>query len=395
MPHDEKLPVPLSVIVSQAVDERIELLKQPLQPRNNSTSIVPQLTIIGGGALAGDVNHLLGPFCDSVNFIESLSHMAPDDLPVGGAVLCLSDLEEPVFKWMDADKLRGFQTIFKQSSSVLWVTHGTRNGDPYSRMVIGLGRTIVLETLHLRLQFLDLDAEAPPDSTAIAESMIRFHLAENWKDDSTPLLHSIEPELYLDKDRRAFIPRLNNRQNDRYNSGRREIIKHIAFRQQPVELVPPKSQDAAWHLVEGNTMPEMKAVIDINVLYSVTQEVEVSRETFLYPVLGTRRDTSETVLALSPKQDSMFGSLRPSLSRLRIQQRIFSCSIQNSLPVPSSETSRLEQSSSYCDLPACSATQWIVLPQTREPESFILLMNLAQNGTIFTANPRKRKFRTG
>lgn len=307
MPHDEKLPVPLSVIVSQAVDERIELLRQPLQPRNNSTSIVPQLTIIGGGALARDVNHLLGPFCGSVNFIESLSHMAPDDLPVGGAVLCLSDLEEPVFKLMDADKLCGFQTIFKQSSSVLWVTQGIRNGDPYSRMVIGFGRTIVLEMLHLRLQFLDLDAEAPPDPTAIAESTIRFHLAENWKDDSTPLLHSIEPELYLDKDRRAFIPRfkLNKRQNDRYNSGRREIIKHIAFRQQPVELVPPKSQNAAWHLVEANTMPGLKAAIDIDVLYSITQAVEVSRGTFLYPVLGTRRDTTETVLALSPKQASM------------------------------------------------------------------------------------------
>ncbi len=310
MPHDEKLPVPLSVIVSQAVDERVELLKQPLQPRESSITVVPQLTIIGGRALARDVDHLLGSFCGSVNFIESLNHMRPDDLPVGGAVLCLSDIEEPVFKSMDAEKFRGFQTIFKQSSSVLWVTQGVRDGDPWSRMVIGFGRTIILEMLHLRLQFLDLDTEAPPDPTAIAESLIRFLLAENWENDSTknaPLFHSVEPELYLDKDRRGFIPRfkLNKRQNDRYNSGRREILKHVAYQQQPVTLVPPESPDAPWYLIEGKEMPELKAAIDIDVLYSVSRAVEVSRGDFMYPVLGTRRDTAETVLALSPQQASM------------------------------------------------------------------------------------------
>nr|A0A4P8WAE5.1 RecName: Full=Polyketide synthase-nonribosomal peptide synthetase pyiS; Short=PKS-NRPS pyiS; AltName: Full=Pyrichalasin H biosynthesis cluster protein A; AltName: Full=Pyrichalasin H synthase [Pyricularia grisea]QCS37521.1 PyiS [Pyricularia grisea] len=310
MPHDEILPVPLSVIVSQAVDERTELLKQPLQRLDPSTTLVPQLTIIGSGALAEEVHRLLRPFCGRVNVIESLGHMGADQLPVGGAVICLADIQEPVFKSMDADKLRGFQTIFKQSGSALWVTQGTLNGNPYSRMVIGFGRTIVLEMLHLRLQFLDLDHEAPADPTAIVETFIRLHLAENWKNDGvkiTPLLHSVEPEMHIDKEGRGFIPRfkLNKKQNDRYNSGRRKIVKEVPLRQQPVELVPPKSEDASWLLAEGKNMPELKGAIDIDVFYTVTRAVEVSGGTFLYAVLGARRDTKEVVLALSPTQASI------------------------------------------------------------------------------------------
>ncbi len=309
MPHDEKLPVPLSVIVSQATDDRVELLKQPLQQQETTAIVLPQLTIIGGAALATTVHQLLGSYCGSVKFIESLNDLRPDDLPVGGTVLCLSDISEPVFKSMDPDKLRGFQTVFKQSASVLWVTQGVRFGDPYSRMVVGFGRTIVLEMLHLRLQFLDLDTGAPPSPTAIAESLLRLQMAGNWENDdaeSSPLLHSVEPELYLDKDGRFYIPRfkLNKRQNDRYNSGRRNITKQISLQEKTVELVQHETQDASWRLVEGTDTPEPQAAVEIDVLYSVSRTVEVSRGTFLFPVLGLNRDTTETVLALSPKQAS-------------------------------------------------------------------------------------------
>ncbi|KAI0185009.1 putative hybrid NRPS/PKS enzyme [Xylaria flabelliformis] len=309
MPHHEKLPVPLSVIVSQATDDRVEFLKQPLQQQESAAIVVPQLTIIGGAALATNVRQILGSSCGDVKFIESLGNLKPDDLPVGGTVLCLSDIEEPVFKSMNADKLRGFQSVFKQSTNVLWVTQGVRFGDPFSRMVVGFGRTIVLEMLHLRLQFLDLDTGAPPDPTAIAESLLRFQVAGNWENDdaeSLPLLHSVEPELYLDNDNRFYIPRfkLNKRPNDRYNSGRRNITKQVSLREKTVELVQRETQDTPWYLVESGGMPELEAAVEIDVLYSVSRTVEVSRGIFLFPILGINRDTAETVLALSPKQAS-------------------------------------------------------------------------------------------
>ncbi|KAI1304521.1 PKS-NRPS hybrid [Xylaria venustula] len=309
MPHDETLPVPLSVIVSQATDDRVELLKQPLQQQQTTATVIPQLTIIGGDALATDVRRIVNSYCGNVKYIESLNEIGSDDLPVGGTVLCLKDIEEPVFKSMDADKLRGFQTIFKQSTNVLWVTQGVRFGDPYSRMVVGFGRTIVLEMLHLRLQFLDLDTDAAADPTAIAEALLRFQLAANWDNDgeeSLPLLHSVEPELYREKGGRYYIPRfkLNKKPNDRYNSGRRDITKQISLHENTVELVQPETQGASWHLVEGKKATQLETAVEIDVLYSVTRTVEVSRGTFLFPVLGINRATGEPVLALSSKHAS-------------------------------------------------------------------------------------------
>ncbi|KAH0601132.1 hypothetical protein MHUMG1_00003 [Metarhizium humberi] len=308
MPHDENLPVPLSVIVTQATDDRVQLLKQPLQPQETPSKIVPQLTIIGGAALATDLREILGPCCGSIKLMKSLDVLTPGDLPVGGTVLCLTDIEEPVFKSMDQDKLRGFQEVYKQSTNVLWVTRGVRSGDAFSRIVVGFGRTIVLEMPHLRLQFLDLDTAVSPDPTAIAESLLRFQMAGSWENNGviSTLTHSVEPELYLDKGGRFYIPRfkLSKSRNNRYNSGRRDITKQIDIRHQIVELVPPETQDAAWYLLEGKEAPELKAAVEIDVLYSVSLAVEASGGSFLFPVLGIRRDTAEVVLALSPKQAS-------------------------------------------------------------------------------------------
>ncbi|KAK5635444.1 hypothetical protein RRF57_011156 [Xylaria bambusicola] len=305
MPHHDELPVPLSVVVAQATDDRVELLKQPLKPQASTATVVAQLTIIGGAALAKSVSHIVQPYCGNIKLIQSLEDIGPEALPVGGTVLCLSDVDEPVFKSMTPDKLRGFQTIFKQSTNVLWITQGVRFGDPYSRMVVGFGRTIVLEMLHLRLQFLDLDTEVPADPTAIAEGLLRFQLAATWENEGqeTPLLNSIEPEMYRSKEGLFYIPRfkLNKRPNDRYNSGRRDISKQISLKEKTAELI---LQDASWQLVEGTEAPVPTGAVEIDVLYSVRRSVEVSRGTFLFPVLGLTRDTAETVVALSSKHAS-------------------------------------------------------------------------------------------
>ncbi|KAI1367101.1 PKS-NRPS hybrid [Xylaria arbuscula] len=304
MPHHDNLPVPLSVVVAQATDDRVELLKQPLQPQASTTTVVPQLTIIGGSALAKSVSQIVQPYCGNIKLIQELNEIGPDALPVGGTVLCLSDIDDPVFKSMTPEKLRGFQTIFKQSTNVLWITQGVRFGDPYSRMVVGFGRTIVLEMLHLRLQFLDLDTETPADPTAIAEGLLRFQLGATWENEGqeVPLLNSIEPEMYRDKEGRFYVPRfkLNKRPNDRYNSGRRDITKQISLKEKSAELI----HRDAWQLIEGTNGPVPTGSVEIDVLYSVRRSVEVSRGTFLYPVLGLNRDTAETVVALSPKHAS-------------------------------------------------------------------------------------------
>ncbi|KAI1170868.1 putative hybrid NRPS/PKS enzyme [Nemania sp. FL0916] len=310
MPHDEKLPVPLSIIVSQAVDERIEFLKQPLVPSQWKT-VIPRLSVIEGGPksskLGKDVMRLLSPVCGNVRFIASPADIRPDDLPVGGTVLCLSDVDEPFFKSVNADKLSGLQEIFKQSENVLWVTKGSRFGDPYSRMIVGLGRTIVLEMLHLRLQFLDMPENENPDATAIAESLLRLQMLGQWTNDGEGdmLLHSIEPELYLENGR-YFVPRfkLNKSQNNRYNSGRRPITEDVELSNAAIEIV---HREQSYQLLECALAPATQTgdTVDIDVTHSVSQAIKVQQNCFLYAVLGINKATSERVLALSATQASI------------------------------------------------------------------------------------------
>ncbi|KAI1505453.1 putative hybrid NRPS/PKS enzyme [Biscogniauxia marginata] len=310
MPHHDKLPVPLSIIVSQAVDDKVAFLKRPLQP-SQWTTVIQRLTIVSGGQksarIAVDIENLLKSRCGTIKTIDSLHNIGTDDLPVGGTVLCLSDIDEPVFKSMDTQKLQGFQEIFKQSQNVLWITQGSRSGDPFARMVVGFGRTLVLEMLHLRLQFLDIPTTEHPDLVAISEVLLQLEMAGSWDVDGSeePLLHSIEPELYLENGR-MFVPRikLNKNQNNRYNSGRRLITEEVDLQEAVVEVV---QHGSSVSLVESETPPpvaEPSKAVEIDVIHSVSRAIEVQPGVFLFPVFGVDRQTGEKVLGLSPVQAS-------------------------------------------------------------------------------------------
>ncbi|KAI5928470.1 PKS-NRPS hybrid [Camillea tinctor] len=310
MPHHETLPVPLSIIVSQAVDDKVAFLQRPLQPSKWAT-VVPRLTIINGGQNSAKVSKhiekLLYARCGSIKIVDSLRSIRADDLSVGGTVLCLSDLDEPAFKSMNAEKLRGFQEIFKQSQNVLWITRGSRSGDPYARMVVGFGRTLVLEMLHLRLQFLDIPTTELPDPVAISEALLRLEMAGSWEANGSeePLLYSIEPELYFENGR-MFVPRfkLNRSQNNRYNCGRRLITEEIDLQGTTVEVV---HHDGSISLVESKTLlPALgnSKEVEVDIIYSISRSVEVQRGIFLFPVFGVERHTGEKILGLSPLQAS-------------------------------------------------------------------------------------------
>ena len=343
IPHHETLPVPLSIIASQAVDARVEFLNKPLSAPppplfTPAAPIIPRMTLIGGGGskskrLAEKINSLLNQdnrYCGEIKLISSLENIRPDqDLLIGGTTLCLADADEAVFKSMTAKKLRGFQEIFKQSSNVLWVTQGARFGEPFSRMVVGFGRTLQLEMVHLRLQFLDFSSSdtikgiaTTSNAVSIAESLLRFEAAKAWEDygalgGEQPLLHSTEPELYMDSERNLIhVPRFkrNKSQNHRYNAGRRTITHQVDSRETSVQLV--LRDDATWCLLEevlsanamttrpGSLFKGSHQTREIDVIYSVSRPVEVLKGYLLYLVGGRDRLTGKMIVALSPKQTS-------------------------------------------------------------------------------------------
>lgn len=102
-----------SVMITQAIDERISLLRDPLNLANGLTWI-EKLLIIGGHALvtsklATRIQSLLGSFAEETVVVNGLEDIARSNVKYGSAVICLSGLEEATFLRMDEGRFSSMQ----------------------------------------------------------------------------------------------------------------------------------------------------------------------------------------------------------------------------------------------------------------------------------------------
>ncbi|KAK5996292.1 PKS-NRPS hybrid synthetase cheA [Cladobotryum mycophilum] len=303
---------PLSVLLTQAVDDRVALIREPLSAPAEEIDLA-ELTIISAdeGAsirLANEVKDIVAPFFKEVRLVTKLDDLEEQSLPVMGSVLSLVDLDTPVFKDMTAQRLKAFQAIFKQSKNVLWATAGARSDNPYAAMVVGVGRNVVLEMSHLRFQFLDFDKVASIESKLLAESLLRFELADVWEQTANPieLLWTTEPELSYDNGR-LQIPRvkLSKNRNMRYNASRRAVTKEVDPKEIPLTLGLDDSGSYALAPAAPQSAAETRPdTVSIRVIKSILRSVKLPSSDFLFIVAGTT-DDGKTVVALSDAQSSV------------------------------------------------------------------------------------------
>ena len=313
VPHHPDLPIPMAVMVSQAVDEHIIHLRQPLASPPGHLNI-QQLTIIGGASpevsqFASNLGELLSPHCNRCMQISSLSDLNTHEIPFMGTVLCLTELDKPIFKCMTAELLQGFQQLFRQSKNVLWLTRDRRMDDPYSNMVIGFGRTLVLEMPHLRLQFLDFRRRDELDARKVAEILLQLEATDLWEQQGLqdPFLWTVEPELALE-DGNLLVPRilLDKTRNDRYNSAQRQIMKEMDPKATTIQLTHASS---AWFLREEQSLlkrPHIPSAYgSIQVKRSILRSLKVTETDYLFLLLGSSTRSGEQVVVLSQTQQSI------------------------------------------------------------------------------------------
>lgn len=228
-----------TVMATQAVDDRVAVLREPLSMRSpsdtcNNTSLVPhmnKLVLIGGkephqDMIVRNLRKLLQPFAADILMVDNLETLSSGYITTGTDVLCLADLDEPVWRHMTEVKFQGMKKLFLGSSHILWATRGRLADEPYSNMTVGMGRSFLLENPHVSLQFLDLDRDgkAEAEAVALAESLLRMTCL------SRPEFHGVlwtsEHELCM-KEGRTYIPRIlpDDELNDRLNAGTRPIQK--------------------------------------------------------------------------------------------------------------------------------------------------------------------------
>lgn len=135
---------PYSVMVGQAVDTQMNLIRQPMATVPE-TPAVENLLIIGGqknltGSIAEEVQSLMTAFCGTVSIIEKIEDVNEENFTNKHTVLSLAELDEPIFHPFTEEKFKALQFLMDTARNVIWVTQGSQGANPYSRMMGGVAR---------------------------------------------------------------------------------------------------------------------------------------------------------------------------------------------------------------------------------------------------------------
>ena len=314
-PPSKSFMAPFSVMVTQAVDNQMELIRKPLAAAP-AQPLVEKLLIIGGQEsstcdLAEEVETLVKPFSGSVSQIDSIEDLDTDNFAIGTSVLCLTELDKPLFKGLTEERHHALQVLMDQGRNILWVVKGAQGENPYSRMIFGLARCLVGERRNgLFLQLIDIAHDDEPDATMIAETLVRMHIADSWKKLDKPYdpLWTLEREMHASKGV-LQIPRYqpSKELETRYNANRRVIKTIEPLNKTTVEITSDgSSYEVEEHLqaVWDFEATEDSAFTTIQVKRSVLTAVKVKSVGYLFLVIGEVAKTHKKVLAFSENQRS-------------------------------------------------------------------------------------------
>lgn len=320
-PDLDPLVQPFTIFVSQALDEEIAFLRDPLALPTipSPAKLMSDLVVVGGDSstLAAEAGALLEAFYEQVHCISSLQDFESLRVGSNATVLCLADLEEPVFRNLTEATWDSLKLMLQDVGCVLWVTQGRRARNPHSNMTIGLLRSAIDEFPGLDFQFLDIEDEGRPSAESISKALLCFKAACLWKreDHSRFTNLIIEPELVIDKDGNEVVPRLvmNKTMNDRYNSSRREISIQSTFdnRNNTVSIVDSGSGYSLRQIpLDLFAADAEKTVSSVRVSCSLLAPVRVTRRDSLFFSIGQDENTLTPVLALSTSNASV---VRPAI----------------------------------------------------------------------------------
>lgn len=246
---------PWAVLVTQAMDEKIELLREPLSlsQKRDSRVHIEDLVLLGSVSLRStkltqELKSLLNGYCTSVRMATSLSEIAALPLsPTKTTVLSLTDLDKPALKDLTETKWISLKRILLEIRTLCWITHGRRAGNPYASMIVGLVRGAMVDNPALQSLFLDFENESMVNALAISKILMRHMALLDWHSRGQTTTTSIERELMVDLEGRILIPRVvpNVEMNKRYNSMRRRVL---ALPRPGKDILSIYDHESGWEL---------------------------------------------------------------------------------------------------------------------------------------------------
>ncbi|KAI3336268.1 putative hybrid NRPS/PKS enzyme [Xylariaceae sp. AK1471] len=290
---------PASVVVSQAVNDRVQFLRRPLSAPSTSVPIyIESLVILGTGSLelaqiAEELQENLQPFCGEVVILDSLptEEEASNMIPTS-TFINLVDLDSPILEDITEDSMKCVKRMSELAKNILWVTQGALVDEPYHMASIAFCRALRTEAPHVSLNNLDV-ANIKQDNVPklIAEHLLQLCALDEWEHEPQPLLWSKEREAFIE-DGKIKIPRMiaDSNRNARLNSGRRKVTKPVIESSDKVSFSAP-SGDSPASVVNQPALGDRASPIKVE--SSSTMALQVVPGTSLFVAIGRADDSTE------------------------------------------------------------------------------------------------------
>jgi hybrid polyketide synthase/nonribosomal peptide synthetase ACE1 len=295
---------PASVVVSQAVDDRVQFLRRPLSAPSKSTPIyIESLVILGNGTLeiarvAEELQEHLQRFCGEVTILDSLpTEEDAFNLNPMSTFINLVDLDSPIFKDITEDNMEGVKRMSELAKNILWVTQGALADEPYHMASIAFCRALRTEAPHVSLNNLDIaDIQQDNISKSIAEHLLQLYALDEWEQEPQPLLWSKEREAFIEEGK-LKIPRIvaNTNLNARLNSSRRVVTKNLIEDSDKVSFSVPCDNSPA-SLVNLASIDDRESFIKVE--SSSAMALQVVPGTSLFVAIGKEDDSTENPTVL-------------------------------------------------------------------------------------------------
>ncbi|KAL2830329.1 hypothetical protein BDW59DRAFT_158657 [Aspergillus cavernicola] len=312
----------ISLFVTQALDETIDLLRHPLQPSALGILDGRRVLVVGGTTLQTlrlwhNIASVLRPWTKEVYCVNSFETLQNEDTTDVAGAIVLTDLDEPVSRGLTPKSYKAVSGLFEQVPHVLWVTHGALEANPEQAASIGLGQSLAQEHPSVHAQFLNLDT-VEESEYRILGSFMRL-LIPGVHDSQEIRLWTTETEISV-KDGRVLIPRVFPVQdlNDRLNSHWRPIIQNVNTLEDAISLSSSGFLHAATYtaqrLSSSNTV-DGKPVL--RTAHSIPVAINVSNRVYLYLSVG-QIDNAGNVLAFT----DTLSSHAPALATCKVPSAV-------------------------------------------------------------------------
>ncbi|KAF2731318.1 ketoacyl-synt-domain-containing protein [Polyplosphaeria fusca] len=313
-PGRNNFPCPYRVFYSQALNEEVMKFREPLH--HNTVKCTEGVLIVGGDhQLCSKVIEHLAPSFSTISQVTTFD--AINDTTVPHTVVCLVELDAPLFKTMDSLKFAALKKLFTEATDVLWVTKGRKAATDldtaYMQMMVGLGRTVGREIRDLRLAFLDVDRINSETADNLSESLLRWQMQGHCfiQGISKDTLFPPPTELAIENGRflSPYIVNVSSA-NDRYNSQHRQIHRDAKTLSTPIEVLyrydsSGKAQYIFQEISHSLEHAPDKGEVQVRMRYSTTISITAGKAGYFAIGIGMLRDGTHAILFAESNKSQM------------------------------------------------------------------------------------------